>query len=60
MPISDKFFNFTHGLNSPAQGGFDISPADGADLAQVTRGIMVSGAGDLAVTFKNGEPPTLL
>ncbi len=25
MPISDKFFNFTHGLNSPAQGGLKWS-----------------------------------
>ena len=59
MPISDQFNDFQPGLSSPVQGGFDVAPADGADLAQVTRALMVSGAGDVAVTLKNGDQITL-
>ncbi|WP_415919311.1 spike base protein, RCAP_Rcc01079 family [Tateyamaria sp. SN6-1] len=59
MPISDQFQQYQPGLSSPVQGGFDVTPADGADLAQVTRAVMVSGAGDVAVTLKNGDALTL-
>ena len=59
MPISDSFHDYATGLSSPVQGGFDITPADGADLAEVTRALMVSGAGDLAVILKNGDAITL-
>lgn len=56
---SDKFQDFQSGLSGPVQGGFDIVPSDGADLAQVTRAVMVTGAGDVAVTVKNGDEITL-
>lgn len=59
MPITDTFRDYQPGLNSPVQGGFDITPADGADLAQVTRALMVSAAGDVAVTLRNGDAITL-
>ncbi|MEL7091924.1 MAG: hypothetical protein AAFN94_09340 [Pseudomonadota bacterium] len=59
MPISDQFSDFQPGLSSPVQGGFDVVPADGADLGQVTRALMVTGAGDVAVTLKNGDQITL-
>lgn len=59
MPISDTFQEFQPGLNSPVQGGFDIVPADGADLSFVTRALMVSAAGDVAVVMKNGDLVTL-
>lgn len=55
MPISDQFNDHAAGLSSPVQGGFDITPADGTDLSTVTRALMVSGAGDAAVTLKNGD-----
>ncbi|MEM8654399.1 MAG: hypothetical protein AAGF36_06610 [Pseudomonadota bacterium] len=41
MPISDMFSTYQPGLSSPVQGGFDITPDDGADLAQVTRALRV-------------------
>lgn len=59
MPISDTFGDFQSGLNSPVEGGFDVTPADGADLPTLTRALMVAGAGDLAVTLKNGDTITL-
>jgi len=59
MPISDSFSDVQPGLNSPACGGFDITPDDAADLAKVTRALMVSAAGDLAVVLKSGDTLTL-
>ncbi|MBD3665387.1 spike base protein, RCAP_Rcc01079 family [Sulfitobacter aestuariivivens] len=59
MPIPDKYDDYQTALNSPITGGFDIIPADGMDLAQVTRAVMVSEGGDLAVVFKNGDTLTL-
>jgi len=59
MPVSDTFQEFQSGLNSPVQGGFDVTPADGVDLPFVTRALMVSAAGDLAVAMKNGDLITL-
>ena len=59
MPTADQFEDFTPGLNSPVQGGFDVSPSDSADLAQVTRALMVSAGGDVTVTLKNGDQLTL-
>ena len=59
MPIFDMFNSYQPGLSSPVQGGFDITPTDGSDLSQVTRAVMVSVPGDLAVTLKNGDTITL-
>jgi len=59
MPVTDAFDDFSATLESPICNGFDISPNDTADLSQVTRAIMVGGAGDLAVQFKNGGIVTL-
>jgi hypothetical protein len=59
MPISDVFRDHQPGLNSPVEGGFDVIPADGADLPQITRALMVSAAGDVAVTLKSGDTITL-
>lgn len=55
MPISDSFNDFQSSLSSPVEGGFDVVPADGVDLAQVTRAVMVTTSGDLAVTLKSGD-----
>lgn len=59
MPIADMFNSYQPGLSSPVQGGFDITPSNGTDLAQVTRAVMVAGPGDLTVTLKNGDTITL-
>ena len=59
MPISDQFANYQPGLTGPVEGGFDVTPGDGADLPQVTRALMVTSAGDVAVTLKTGDTVTL-
>jgi hypothetical protein len=46
-------------LTGPICGAFDIVPDDTADLPQITRGFMVGGAGDVAVTLKSGDAITL-
>lgn len=59
MPIFDQFQDHHNGLTGPICGGFDITPDDANDLAQMTRGVMVSSAGDVAVVLKNGDAITL-
>lgn len=59
MPVSDQFSDFQSSLSGPVEGGFDVIPADGSDLGQMTRGLMVSGGGDVAVTLKSGDQLTL-
>ena len=59
MPISDTFQDYQPGLNSPVEGGFDVVPEDGVYLEKVTRALMITGAGDVAVTLKNGDAITL-
>jgi hypothetical protein len=59
MSISDKFSEYTSGLSSPICGGFDITPNDASDLSSVTRAIIISTAGDVAVVLKNGDTLTL-
>lgn len=59
MPITDSFSSFDTGLTGPICGGFDITPDDANDLASMTRGIMVSGAGDLHAVLKDGDALTL-
>ncbi len=59
MPILDSFNDYASGLTGPICGGFAISPDDGADIQQVTRALMVSGAGDVTAVLKNGDTLTL-
>ena len=59
MPIADTLNSYQAGLSSPVQGGFDLTPSNGSDLAQVTRAVMGTGGGDLRVTLKNGDTITL-
>ena len=59
MPITDNFNDYAAGLPGPIRVAFDIVPDDTADLPQITRGFMVGGAGDVAVTLKSGDAITL-
>ncbi|MGR3699462.1 MAG: spike base protein, RCAP_Rcc01079 family [Roseovarius sp.] len=59
MPILDIFEDHLNGLTGPICGGFDVTPSDAADLLQMTRGVMVASAGDLAVVLKSGDAVTL-
>lgn len=57
--MSDPFNSHMSGLESPASNAFDIAPADGANLATVTRALYVGGSGDVAVTLKSGTSVVL-
>lgn len=50
----DQFKNHAPGLESPPQGGFDITPSDTADLSQALRGINVSASGTVRVSTVDG------
>jgi len=41
--------------SSPAQGAFNITPSDSANVTHTTRGIFVGGAGNLSVVMASGE-----
>lgn len=56
----DAYKSRSSGLNSPASAAFAITPADGADLAYVTRGIYVGVSGDLKVDMANGTTVTFV
>lgn len=59
MSLDDKYEGYATGQTGPIIGGFDVTPNDGADLATVTRAIMVTTAGDVAVVLKDGSALTL-
>ena len=40
---------------APAQGAFNITPSDSANVTHTTRGIFCGGAGNLSVIMANGE-----
>lgn len=59
MTIIDHYKGWRPGLTGPIRGGFDITPDNGNDLSIVTRAIMVTAAGDVAVVFRDGTSITL-
>ena len=59
MPIKDYHATWQHDQTGPIVGAFDVTPDDGADLAVMTRAIMVTVAGDVAVVFKDGSAITM-
>ena len=57
--MADPYETFSNSLVSPLIGGFAVTPADGADLAQVTRQIRITGnAGNVAVVWASGLETT--
>lgn len=56
--MADTFASFAAGLTAPAEHAAAITPNDGADLANTTRGIYVGGSGNLKVTMVGGEQVT--
>lgn len=43
----------------PATGAFEVTPNDSADLAKVTRAVLIEVAGDLDVVMANGDEVVL-
>lgn len=56
--MADQFENIRPALESPCEGLLTVTPDDGADLAQVSRALYIGGAGDVAVTLKDGSTGT--
>lgn len=59
MSAEDPFRGDATSISDPITSGADVTPDDGADLAYVTRGLMVSASGDVAIAFPNGQTLTL-
>ena len=59
MSAEDAYRGEATKISDPIADGADVSPNDGADLSFVTRGLMVTAGGDVAVAFPNGKTMTL-
>lgn len=57
--MTDNFRSHATELDSPVNYLEDVTPNDSADLGNVTRGIMISAAGDLKITTWGGSTITL-
>ncbi|SPJ23481.1 spike base protein, RCAP_Rcc01079 family [Palleronia abyssalis] len=57
--MADRFSNHASGLSSPPGGVDAITPSDTTDLANVTRGLNVSGSGVVRVTTVLGTTETV-
>jgi hypothetical protein len=44
-------------ITQPPQGGFTITPNDGADLAEAARGLWCEGGGTVKFNFLDGSGP---
>jgi len=55
MAIVDTFVSEAQNREKPAEHAFAITPADGTDLAYVTRGLYVGVSGDAKVDMVGGE-----
>ncbi len=56
--MADRFQNFAAAPASPATHAFTVTPVDNADLTEITRGLYVGGAGNLAVIMQSGAAVT--
>jgi hypothetical protein len=59
MTAVDTFDSLLSGLSSVAEHAFAITPHDTNELAYVTRGLYVGGAGDVTIITNNDETVTL-
>jgi hypothetical protein len=53
--MADLYATYQGGLDSPALGGFDVTPHNTNVLSISTRGIMVAVAGNVKVTTVAGD-----
>lgn len=60
MAATDSFAAYRDGLDTPYTNAVAVAvPSDTTDLPNVTRGIYVGGAGNLAVITEGGQTITL-
>ena len=57
--MTDRFADFTTGLESPAGHVAAVTPDDATDLPRASRALNVAGAGSLRVTTVAGTTATL-
>lgn len=58
--IDDYKFSTADNISNPARSATAITPSDSAQLARLSRAILVGGAGDLAVLFADDTTPVTL
>lgn len=57
--MNDRFSSYAKGLTAPATGIAEITPSDTEDLAQVSRGLIIGGAGEVRVRMLDGSEGTV-
>lgn len=57
--MADKFEQYADTLESPFTNGAAVTPDDGADVAQVSRGLLVGTSGAVRVTMEGGATLTI-
>lgn len=60
MAATDLYRFLMAGLDSPGLGGETVTPSDTQDLTNVSRGLWVGAAGDVAVILLSGSTVTLV
>lgn len=58
MP-QDRFQKPVADMTAPAERPHSVAPSNTEDLPFISRGLMVTTAGDVRVTMKYGDPDTL-
>jgi len=56
--VPDRFETASTSLTSPAINAFAITPADGAELSEITRAIYIGGAGNVRAILRSGAEVT--
>lgn len=60
MPATDSFASAAPSLDGPADDGEVVTPHDTNELAQVSRGLYVGGAGSVALVTRKGTALTFV
>lgn len=58
--MADVYDKYMRTLDMPAEDAVAITPHDSTDLANVTRGVWVGGAGNVAAVMKLGTVVTFV
>jgi len=55
MPAIDAYANAPDSLQAPARDATPVTPSDGADLVNVTKALVIGGAGNISVITAAGN-----